>query len=176
MFNNIFNTEPTAVANGKNHESKSVHLEVLPPIPVAPPLAARPKAVTAVDKKNRGIFFQLDAEVTDWFSDGLTQCENLYMIFKDNLWSWGGYRNYAHYIEVKFYHAQSTAYQYKDVGRVYTILSSAKAELPAYPNQLKPLLSLKDDKQIVKVWNKAVQSNKIVTENQLPPWLKEVGL
>lgn len=50
---------------------------------------------------------------------------------------------------------RSSGYQYRQAGRVYTILKSAKADLPKNPNQLKPLLSLKDPKQIVTVWNAA---------------------
>ena len=133
-------------ANGGDHEAQLV---VIKP----------EEAKTAAERVEQERFVYLDRQITEWVSKTLENCAALDEIYKRGLWEWGGYENYAHYIAVKFRYAQSTAYQYKEAGRVYNVLKDSTSvelsTLPTSERQIRPLLNIKDNGKIVEVWKKA---------------------
>ena len=118
-----------------------------------------PEPKNAAERAARDRFLLLDHEMTDWVSKTIQQCIALDEIYKLGLWKWGGYTNYAHFIKVKFRYRESTAYQYKEAGRVYNVLKDSttveSSTLPTSERQLRPLLKIKDNSKIVEVWKKA---------------------
>ena len=132
--------------NGGDH---AAHLVVITP--------EEPK--TAAERVEQERFVYLDGQLTEWVSKTLENCAALDEIYNHSLWKWGGYKNYAHYTAVKFRYAQSTAHQYKKAGRVYKVLKDSttveSSTLPTSERQLRPLLNIKDNSEIVEVWKKA---------------------
>jgi hypothetical protein len=114
-----------------------------------------PEPQNAEERREKERFFLLIKVIDDGMATHLEVCLAFKEIYDTGIWKWGGFKNYPHFIKVRYGLGRSSGYQYRQAGRVYTILKSAKADLPKNPNQLKPLLSLKDPKQIVTVWSAA---------------------
>jgi hypothetical protein len=114
-----------------------------------------PEPQNAKERREKERFFLLIKVIDDGMATHLEVCLAFKEIYDTGCWKWGGFKNYPHFIKVRYGLGRASGYQYRQAGRVYTILKSAKADLPKNPNQLKPLLSLKDPKQIVTVWSAA---------------------
>ena len=138
-------------------------------------IASPAKAELEKARERSRRYLQVNSRIKTLLPGTLELCCLLYQVEEEDLYlsAEPSFATFQEWAAVEHHLAKSSAYQYLNAGRVCKLLNESTFvdSKPHNQAQLRPLLSLDNDKQVVEVWSEAVQlasvepsSGKVITE------------